>query len=74
MNIEERVRRIVLAKHGRVEEELTASGIVDSLAAIDLAIELEKEFELAPDSFALADFVTVTRLAGRIRELRDAPA
>jgi acyl carrier protein len=43
-----------------------ASGLVDSLRAVELALALEKEFQLQPDSFALKDMRTMTSLSRRI--------
>jgi acyl carrier protein len=61
-----RVAKIIEGKYGRVEEELMASGLVDSLRAVELALALEKEFQLPPDSFALKDMRTMTLLSRRI--------
>ena len=61
-----RVAKIIAGKYGRVEEELMASGLVDSLRAVELALALEKEFQLQPDSFALKDMRTMTSLSRRI--------
>jgi acyl carrier protein len=61
-----RVAKIIERKYGRVEEELMASGLVDSLRTVELALALEEEFQLPPDSFALKDMRTMTSLSRRI--------
>lgn len=66
--IKERVRQIVKEKFGRVEENLTASGIVDSLRAVQLAIALEQAFMLEADSFELSDMTSIDALSKKIRE------
>ena len=68
------VIEIVQAQFGRCEEDLLASGIVDSLTAIELALTLEREFGLRADSFALADFRSIDALVRRIAEQRTSAA
>ena len=62
----QRVMDILHMRYGRADEELMASGLLDSLRAVQLALELEAEFGLQPDSFALSDMKTVTAVAQRI--------
>ncbi len=70
MTEQEDIRRQVIAvvenTYGQVEEKLIASGIVDSLRAVQLAITLEKQFQLEPDSFSLRDMQTLTSLTARV--------
>lgn len=70
--VRDRIREIVTAKYGRVEERLLASGLLDSLSAVELALELEKEFDLEADSFGLSDMVSITALSERILQARGA--
>lgn len=64
--IKTRIHEIVNDKFGRVEEELMAAGIIDSLRAIQLAMALEKEFALEADSFELSDMRTISSISERI--------
>lgn len=64
--IKTRIHEIVRARFGRVEEELMATGIIDSLRAVQLAIAIEREFELDADSFELGDMRTITALSEKI--------
>jgi acyl carrier protein len=70
--VSDRIREIVAARYGRVEERLLASGLLDSLSAVELALELEKEFDLEADSFALSDMASITALSERILAARGA--
>ena len=60
-----RVVTIVTGKYGRSDEELMASGIIDSLSAIDLALTLERELDLQADSFDLADMRSISSIVRR---------
>ena len=66
VDIASRVRQVIKSRYGRVDEQLMATGIIDSLRAVDLALVLEKEFGLQADSFALSDMKTITSLSKRI--------
>jgi acyl carrier protein len=66
------VAAIVTSKYGRAEEELMASGIIDSIAAIDLALTLEREFALQPDNFQLADMRSISAIVNRVCNVRSA--
>jgi acyl carrier protein len=72
-DIAARLRQLIKAKYGRVEEELMASGLIDSLRAVELALILAKEFNLEADSFALRDMKTITSLSQRIFSAQGAP-
>jgi len=69
-DIRARVSAIVTQRYGRSDERLMATGIIDSLSAVDLAITLEQEFRLDADSFALSDMATVTSVSERIARAR----
>lgn len=69
--VRNRLFEIITKRHGRVEENLITSGILDSLRAVELAIALEQEFRLEADSFALSDMATVTALTERILKARN---
>lgn len=60
-----RVVTIVAGKYGRSDEELMASGIIDSLSAIDLALTLERELGLDADSFDLDDMRSISSIVRR---------
>lgn len=64
--VRQRITEILGKRYGRADEELMASGLIDSLRAVQLALELETTFELEPDSFALSDMKTITAVAQRI--------
>jgi acyl carrier protein len=66
MDVRQRILQIVAAKYGRAEENLMASGLVDSLRAVELAMLLEKEFALDADTFTLSDMKTVSSISKRV--------
>jgi acyl carrier protein len=66
VDVRQRILQIVAAKYGRAEENLMASGLVDSLRAVELAMLLEKEFSLDADTFALSDMKTVSSISKRV--------
>jgi acyl carrier protein len=66
-DITQRVNEIVRARYGRTEENLMASGLVDSLRAVELAMLLEKAFGLEADTFSLSDLKTVSAITRRVR-------
>lgn len=70
MDVRNQILAVVREKYGRAEEELMASGIIDSLRAVELAMALEEEFDLPADSFTLRDMMTVTSLSERILAAR----
>ena len=61
-----RVIELVRARYGRVDERLIASGILDSLGAVDFAVRLEREFSLQSGAFFLEHLSTVDALVRRI--------
>lgn len=68
-----RIRQFILSRYGRVDERLMASGLIDSLRAVELAIALEQEFGLPADSFVLSDMATITALSARILSVQGGP-
>ncbi|PTL78925.1 hypothetical protein DAT35_35440 [Vitiosangium sp. GDMCC 1.1324] len=72
-DIASQLRQIITARYGRAEEELMASGLIDSLRAVELALVLAKEFNLEADGFALKDMKTITSLSQRILSALGSP-
>jgi acyl carrier protein len=64
--VRDRVVDILVLSLGRAEEELVASGLVDSLRAISLALMLEKEFGISLDEMTLEDMTTLSSLSDRL--------
>lgn len=61
---------ILLAKRfGRLEEDLVGSGMVDSLKAIDVAIDLEARFGVPLRALSVQDMRTVTSLTAAIQSI-----
>ncbi|HUG23689.1 hypothetical protein [Piscinibacter sp.] len=71
--IADRLEQIIDGRFGRVEEELMASGLIDSMQVVELALMLEESFGLPPDSFSLEDMRTLTALRRRIDAVRRLP-
>jgi acyl carrier protein len=72
-DIRDRLLVIVTEQYGRAEEDLMASGLIDSLRAIDLALKLEQAFDLPANSFLLTDMRSLTTLTQRIAAARGNP-
>ena len=66
MDVRQRINAIIERKYGRLEENLMATGLVDSLRAVELAMLIEKEFALQADTFALSDMRTTSAIAKRV--------
>lgn len=64
--VQSRVAEIVLARLGSVEEELVATGLLDSVKAISLALALEEEFGLPLEEMSLDDMVTLSSLTRKV--------
>lgn len=64
--VRDRVVDILVLSLGRAEEELVASGLVDSLKAISLALMLEKEFGISLDEMTLEDMTTLSSLSDKL--------
>jgi acyl carrier protein len=64
--VQSRVAEIVLARLGSVEEELVATGLLDSVKAISLALALEEEFGLPLEEVSLDDMVTLSSLTRKV--------
>jgi acyl carrier protein len=64
--VQNRVTEIVLARLGSVEEELVATGLLDSVKAISLALALEEEFVLPLEEMSLDDMVTLSSLTRKV--------
>ena len=67
MNLRERVESIILAKFGRLEEQLFDSGLLDSLRAIELGVLLEGEFGIPITDLTVHDLASVTCIVEKLR-------
>jgi len=65
-----RVERLILAKFGRVEEDLVASGLVDSLSAMELLVLLQDEFHVRLADVTVTDLSTVPGIVDKIEKAR----
>jgi acyl carrier protein len=65
-SIQERVEAVIRGKFGRVETELAASGLVDSLRAMELLVSLQDEFRLELPNVTIQDLATVPRIVALI--------
>jgi acyl carrier protein len=61
-----RVESIIAGAFGAVNEDLVASGVVDSVRAMELLVLLEKEFEVKLEHVGMKDLATVTGIVGVI--------
>jgi hypothetical protein len=59
---EGRVEAVILGRFGRVEADLYASGIVDSLGAMELLVLLQNEFQIRLVDVTVKDLSTVARI------------
>ena len=64
--IQSRVEAVILSKFGRVEADLNASGIVDSLGAMELLVLLQDEFAVPLKDVTVQDLSTVARIVSVI--------
>jgi acyl carrier protein len=64
--IQQRVEAVILGKFGRVEADLSASGIVDSLGAMELLVLLQDEFRIRLADVTVKDLSTVARIVSLI--------
>lgn len=64
--VRDRISTIFIREFGRVEEDLVASGIVDSLKSIEVALILEEEFQVPLESLTMADMTTLASLSQKI--------
>lgn len=67
--IRERIERIVIGEFGRADEELAASGILDSLKSVSLALLLEREFDSPLRDISVADMATMSQLCQKIHSI-----
>jgi acyl carrier protein len=61
-----RVAAVVMQCLGTVEDSLTENGLIDSVKAINLALNLEEEFGISLEDVSLADMTTVLKLSQKI--------
>ena len=64
--IQHRVQALILGKFGRLEDDLSASGLVDSLGAIELLLLLQEEFRIPLADVTLKDLSSVARIVSVI--------
>jgi acyl carrier protein len=64
--IQQRVRAVIVTKFGRLEDDLNASGLVDSLGAMELLFLLQDEFRIRLGDVTLKDLSTVGRIVSVI--------
>jgi acyl carrier protein len=62
MPTQARVEAVILGKFGRVEADLNASGIVDSLGAMELLVLLQDEFRIRLSDVTVQDLASVARI------------
>jgi acyl carrier protein len=70
LRVRARVERILIDRFGRVQEELVAAGILDSLKTIELALALESEFGVPLDELTTQDTMTLSALVRTVMQLR----
>jgi acyl carrier protein len=61
-----RIEQLLREHYGCFEEELLASGILDSLRAITFSRIVEREFQLKPGTLRLKDMSSAQALAQRV--------
>jgi acyl carrier protein len=64
-----RIAATIAAELGRSEEDLIASGLIDSLKAIRLALTLEDAFGVPLDDLSLADMKTLSSMAEKVHAI-----
>lgn len=64
--IQHRVKAVIVGKFGRLEDDLSASGLVDSLGAMELFFLLQDEFRIRLADVTLKDFSSVARIVSVI--------
>jgi acyl carrier protein len=60
------VEGLISRAFGRCEEELFASGVLDSLRAVELGVLLEQEFGLSLTDLSLQDLASVTNIVDKV--------
>jgi 2-methylisocitrate lyase-like PEP mutase family enzyme/acyl carrier protein len=65
------IEELLVLRFGRVEEDLLHSGLVDSLKAIDVAVDLEAKLGVPLQSLKIHDMVTVTSLTTAVQTVLD---
>jgi acyl carrier protein len=64
--IQRRVEAVIVGKFGHLEDDLNASGLVDSLGAIELLFLLQDEFQITLGDVTLKDLASVVRIVSVI--------
>ena len=64
--IRERVNAVILGKFGRLEDDLSASGLVDSLGTMELLLLLQDEFQVRLPDVTLKHLSNVARIVSVI--------
>lgn len=65
--IQHRVQTVIIGKFGRLEDDLSASGLVDSLGAMELLFLLQDEFRIHLADVTLEDLSSVARIVSVIK-------
>ena len=65
-SIKDQLKELVQSKYGRCDEMLMESGILDSLKAVELAIEVGILFGADTNEIKLKDMATLTSLSEAI--------
>jgi acyl carrier protein len=68
--IRTRVEALILGKFGRVESDLTASGIIDSVSAMELLLLLQDEFGVQLSGVTVTDLSTVPSIVAVIEDAK----
>lgn len=64
--IQQRVEAVILGRFGRVEADLSASGLVDSLGAMELLVLLQDELQVRLVDVTVQDLSSVPRIVSLI--------
>ena len=64
--IKAQLKELIQSKYGKCDELLMQSGIIDSLKAVELAVEVGAVFNIDINGLRLNDMATITSLANAI--------
>lgn len=65
-HVKKQLKELVQNKYGQCDERLMESGVLDSLKAVELAIEVGTLFDIDTNELKLKDMATLTSLARAI--------
>jgi extradiol dioxygenase family protein/acyl carrier protein len=69
-DVRARVEALLVARFGRIEADLVASGIVDSLGAMELLVLIQEEFGVKLAGVTAIDLATVPRIVALVERAR----